>query len=471
MARTLHHKLVCQAGRRREGPCQVGLNLEPGEKVPGPCWARRRSVRSARLESVHPGRWRGGQERAPCAARSQEARQCSPSIPHAPACGGVIQDGARPDGRGGRPRRARGRERRRRPPLRAAQPGVRHRRGRAHHRPQPGQRLGPLAAPRPPLWVSDNGTDVSTIYGAADGARRRSSRWSSRFPAARRRGTSSTGPTSSRCPAATRRGSSSTARAARSRRGTEPVRHRGRPRGAPTRSTRASRWPARACTPPTSTATHIDVLRRALPGRRTASAGRSSTRACPTGYAPFNVRLSAAGSTSPTPSRTATRGRGRRPRPRARRRLPPSGHSGRRVATRRAELPVGHDHRARAGFGTFAGDLLVGNFGDGRIHAFDPAPATPRGTLRDASGAPVAHRRAVGPAVRQRHRPAGTDAVCSPPGPPTRRTACSASCCRRCRDPLTLPRTVKTPGSVLVALDGFDDPRLRLADQGRGIRR
>jgi uncharacterized protein (TIGR03118 family) len=34
---------------------------------------------------------------------------------------------------------------------------------------------------------------------------------------------------------------------------------------------------------------------------------------------------------------------------------------------------------APAGFGRFSGDLLVGNFGDGRIHAFDPNELTPTG--------------------------------------------------------------------------------------------
>ena len=41
---------------------------------------------------------------------------------------------------------------------------------------------------------------------------------------------------------------------------------------------------------------------------------------------------------------------------------------------------------APAGFGTFSGDLLVGNFGDGRIHAFDPTTLTFAGTVRDAGG-------------------------------------------------------------------------------------
>ncbi len=44
---------------------------------------------------------------------------------------------------------------------------------------------------------------------------------------------------------------------------------------------------------------------------------------------------------------------------------------------------------APAGFGPFAGDLLVGNFGDGRIHAFDPTTGHLDGTLRDGSGQPL----------------------------------------------------------------------------------
>jgi uncharacterized protein (TIGR03118 family) len=47
-------------------------------------------------------------------------------------------------------------------------------------------------------------------------------------------------------------------------------------------------------------------------------------------------------------------------------------------------------------FGRFSGDLLVGNFGDGRIHAFDPAQLTVAGEfeavglLHSASGKPIA---------------------------------------------------------------------------------
>ncbi|MDF3287890.1 TIGR03118 family protein [Streptomyces silvisoli] len=40
-------------------------------------------------------------------------------------------------------------------------------------------------------------------------------------------------------------------------------------------------------------------------------------------------------------------------------------------------------------FGRFSGDLLVGNFGDGHIHAFDPRTGRLVGTLRDSKGKPI----------------------------------------------------------------------------------
>jgi uncharacterized protein (TIGR03118 family) len=45
--------------------------------------------------------------------------------------------------------------------------------------------------------------------------------------------------------------------------------------------------------------------------------------------------------------------------------------------------------RASFAFGRFSGDILVGNFGDGRIHAFDSAGQF-RGTLRDVNNKPIA---------------------------------------------------------------------------------
>jgi uncharacterized protein (TIGR03118 family) len=44
---------------------------------------------------------------------------------------------------------------------------------------------------------------------------------------------------------------------------------------------------------------------------------------------------------------------------------------------------------APANFGVFSGDLLVGNFGDGRIHALDPHTGRPLGTLRATNGQPI----------------------------------------------------------------------------------
>lgn len=40
-------------------------------------------------------------------------------------------------------------------------------------------------------------------------------------------------------------------------------------------------------------------------------------------------------------------------------------------------------------FGKFSGDILVGNFGDGAINAFDPVSANPRGQLRGKDGKPI----------------------------------------------------------------------------------
>jgi uncharacterized protein (TIGR03118 family) len=44
---------------------------------------------------------------------------------------------------------------------------------------------------------------------------------------------------------------------------------------------------------------------------------------------------------------------------------------------------------APAGFGEFGGDVLVGNFGDGKINAFDPASGNWLGVLTDSSGNPI----------------------------------------------------------------------------------
>jgi hypothetical protein len=48
---------------------------------------------------------------------------------------------------------------------------------------------------------------------------------------------------------------------------------------------------------------------------------------------------------------------------------------------------------APASFGTFGGDLLVGNFGDGTINAFDPNTFVLQGQLQDANGKPIVNDR------------------------------------------------------------------------------
>ena len=44
---------------------------------------------------------------------------------------------------------------------------------------------------------------------------------------------------------------------------------------------------------------------------------------------------------------------------------------------------------APASFGAFAGDLLVGNFGDGTIHAYDPMTGAPKGQLVNTDNNPI----------------------------------------------------------------------------------
>jgi uncharacterized protein (TIGR03118 family) len=44
---------------------------------------------------------------------------------------------------------------------------------------------------------------------------------------------------------------------------------------------------------------------------------------------------------------------------------------------------------APKGFGEFTGDILIGNFGDGRIYAFDPRSGELEGTLRGTDGQPL----------------------------------------------------------------------------------
>src|SRR5262249_37765970 len=45
---------------------------------------------------------------------------------------------------------------------------------------------------------------------------------------------------------------------------------------------------------------------------------------------------------------------------------------------------------APSAFGPFAGDLLIGNFGDGHISAFNMSTGAPAGQLSDPAGTPIA---------------------------------------------------------------------------------
>ena len=66
-----------------------------------------------------------------------------------------------------------------------------------------------------------------------------------------------------------------------------------------------------------------------------------------------------------------------------------SGNFIRRIASRgKLNSPWGLA-LAPAGFGKFSHDFLVGNFGDGRINAFDLSTDTFRGQLRDSKGKPI----------------------------------------------------------------------------------
>jgi uncharacterized protein (TIGR03118 family) len=51
--------------------------------------------------------------------------------------------------------------------------------------------------------------------------------------------------------------------------------------------------------------------------------------------------------------------------------------------------PWGLVQAPAAGFGRFSGALLVGNFGDGRINAYDPRTGAFRGRLRHEDGSPI----------------------------------------------------------------------------------
>ncbi|MGA2118309.1 MAG: TIGR03118 family protein [Bryobacteraceae bacterium] len=56
------------------------------------------------------------------------------------------------------------------------------------------------------------------------------------------------------------------------------------------------------------------------------------------------------------------------------------------------DAPWGIALAPATGFGTFSGDLLIGNFGNGEINAFNPTTGVFLGTLTNASGAPIVNQ-------------------------------------------------------------------------------
>jgi uncharacterized protein (TIGR03118 family) len=67
-----------------------------------------------------------------------------------------------------------------------------------------------------------------------------------------------------------------------------------------------------------------------------------------------------------------------------------SGNFQKRVASQGAlNAPWGLALAPASGFGALSGDLLVGNFGDGIINAYDPATGSFVATLDDATGNPI----------------------------------------------------------------------------------
>jgi uncharacterized protein (TIGR03437 family) len=72
---------------------------------------------------------------------------------------------------------------------------------------------------------------------------------------------------------------------------------------------------------------------------------------------------------------------------------------------------------APANFGTFANDLLVGNFGDGHINAFDPTSGASLGALQDVSGNTIAISGLWGLQVGNGNQGGDTNAIYFAAGP------------------------------------------------------
>jgi uncharacterized protein (TIGR03118 family) len=133
----------------------------------------------------------------------------------------------------------------------------------------------------------------------------------------------------------------------------------------------------------------VDVFDKSF--KPTSVSGGFTDPSLPAGYAPFNVQ-SLGGNLFVTYAKTAggkdeVQGAG----------LGfvdefnTSGVFQRRVATQGAlNAPWGLALAPKSGFGVFSGDLLVGNFGDGLINAFDSTTGALAGTVDNPTGDPLA---------------------------------------------------------------------------------
>ena len=265
--------------------------------------------------------------------------------------------------------------------------------------------------PTTPAWVADNGTDVSTLYsgggrrhagreGPADGLdpRRRADRHRLQRRDRLRRAL--------RHELRARRASCSPRRRGRSRAGTRPSRRRRTSTARPDRGHRAGRdlqgprdrrhrRPARGCTRPTSTTPRSTCgTQNFAPSRRPA---RSSDPALPAGFAPFGIQAINGGDRRHLrQAGRRRRGRRGRRRPRLRRRLRHQRRLLRRFAARGPLNAPWGIALAPQGFGGASGALLIGNFGDGRINAYDPVGGRFLGALRGEHGASRSRSTACG---------------------------------------------------------------------------
>jgi uncharacterized protein (TIGR03118 family) len=120
-------------------------------------------------------------------------------------------------------------------------------------------------------------------------------------------------------------------------------------------------------------------------------AGRFHDRKLPRGYAPFNIQelggrlyVAYAKQDAAREDEVAGPGRGFVDV------YSTSGHLLRRLVRRgHLDAPWGLVQAPATGFGRFSGALLVGNFGDGRINAYDPRTGAFRGRLRHEDGSPI----------------------------------------------------------------------------------